>query len=119
MRQIQPLEEMPRIGEIPEGHSLLILAGRRPMLLACLAGGDQAELALMTPDRLRECLTSLRWSQRELAKVLDIDEARVRRWARGAAPIPQAIEPWLESLAAVHNALPLPPGWHDGGEKKP
>ena len=68
----------------------------------------------MTPDRLRECLDSLYWSQRLLARILGVDESLVRKWARGARPIPAAIGPWLESLAAVHAAWPAPVGWDAG-----
>lgn len=65
----------------------------------------------MTPTRLRECLTALHWSQRALARILDVDEGTVRRWARGAAAIPDEVPPWLESLTAAHVAAPLPAGW--------
>ena len=62
----------------------------------------------MTPQRLRECLALLRWSQRGLADALDADERQVRRWAAGAA-IPPAVAAWLDRLAAYHAKHP-PPG---------
>ena len=65
----------------------------------------------MTPTRLRQCLDALHWSQRGLASVLAYDEATVRKWARGAAPVPVKVAEWLDALARVHEARPLPEGW--------
>jgi transcriptional regulator with XRE-family HTH domain len=62
----------------------------------------------MTPDRFRECLALLRWSQRGLADALEMDERQVRRWAAGAT-VPPAVAAWLEKLAAIHAKHP-PPG---------
>lgn len=101
----------------PDGRALLLLPGFRPLIIPCQPRPAHPELELMTPDRLRECLAHLRWSQRELARALEINEATVRKWARGALPIPGPVEPWLESLAAVHVALPTPPGWADRERK--
>ena len=60
----------------------------------------------MTPDRLRECLALLHWSQRGLAVVLFCDDRLVRRWAQGSEPIPQSIAGWLERLASALEASP-------------
>lgn len=65
----------------------------------------------MTPTRYRECLTSLRWTQRGLAAALECDERLARRWASGDAPIPASVAAWLETLAKCHEALPAPKGW--------
>lgn len=62
----------------------------------------------MNPDRLRECLTLLRWSQRGLADALTMDERQVRRWATGAAVIPEQVALWLERRAAAIAADPPP-----------
>ena len=62
----------------------------------------------MTPDRLRECLALLRWSQRSLAAALAVDERQVRRWATGAAVIPEQVAAWLERRAAAMAADPPP-----------
>jgi ribosome-binding protein aMBF1 (putative translation factor) len=62
----------------------------------------------MTPERMRECLSLLRWSQRGLADALDMDERQVRRWAAGAA-VPAAVAAWLDRLASYHAKHP-PPG---------
>lgn len=62
----------------------------------------------MTPDRLRECLAALDWTQRSLARLLDVDERQVRRWAAGAS-VPAPVAAWLDRLAAYHTKHP-PPG---------
>ena len=63
----------------------------------------------MTPDRLRERLALLRWSQRGLAEALEVDARQVRYWANGAYAVPPPVAAWLEVLAAAHAANPLPP----------
>ena len=65
----------------------------------------------MTPDRIRECLAMLRWTQRGLADALGCDDRLVRRWASGDAEIPASVAAWLETLARVHAATPPPAGW--------
>lgn len=62
----------------------------------------------MTPDRLRECLAVLHWSQRGLADWLDMDERQVRRWASGASATPPAVAAWLERWAEFAQANPAP-----------
>ena len=62
----------------------------------------------MNPDRLRECLALLRWSQRGFADALVMDERQVRRWATGAAVIPDQVAAWLERRAAAMAADPPP-----------
>lgn len=62
----------------------------------------------MNPDRLRECLALLRWSQRGLAVALTMDERQVRRWATGVAVIPEQVAAWLERRAAAMAADPPP-----------
>ena len=64
----------------------------------------------MTPDRLRECLDLIGWSQRGLADKLEVDERQARRWAAGAAPIPDLVADWLERVGAFHAANPAPAG---------
>ena len=72
----------------------------------------------MTPDRLRECLRLLRWSLRDLAAALGIDDRQVRRWGAGGGAVPPAIAAWLEVLAAAHAANPPPsrPAWQPEGD---
>ena len=62
----------------------------------------------MTPDRFRECLAMLHWSQRGVAEILYCDDRLVRRWADGSEPVPESVERWLEGLARAHQALPSP-----------
>ncbi len=65
----------------------------------------------MSPDRFRECLALLHWSQRGLADILDTHPTTVRRMATGDATIPNNVAAWLEELAAAHRARPVPAGW--------
>jgi ribosome-binding protein aMBF1 (putative translation factor) len=62
----------------------------------------------VTPDRFRECLQLLDWSQRGVAALLDINERQVRRFATGQYRIPDPIAEWLETLARFHEAHPAP-----------
>jgi plasmid maintenance system antidote protein VapI len=62
----------------------------------------------MTPDRFRECLDALNWTQRGVASVLDVDERQVRRWATGQYSIPAPVAAWLETLTEFHEAHPAP-----------
>lgn len=54
----------------------------------------------MTPDRLRQCIDALGWSQRGLAGELGRPEGTVRQWARGATQIPDDVAAWLDAAAA-------------------
>lgn len=65
----------------------------------------------MSPDRLREVLALLRWSQRGLADALGCDDRLVRRWASGDGSVPPDVATWLEALAAAHERHPPPEGW--------
>ena len=69
------------------------------------------ESAPMTPDRFRECLALLHWSQRGLAQILYCDDRLVRRWAQGSEPVPESIGRWIEQLACAHEAA-LRPAMH-------
>ena len=62
----------------------------------------------MTPERFRECLTALCWTQHGFAAVIDVNEREVRRWASGQNPIPLRIAIWLDKLARYHEAYPPP-----------
>lgn len=62
----------------------------------------------MTPTRLRECLSALRWSQRGLADALGRPEGTVRQWARGAVRIPEDVAAWLEAAGQWHERHPRP-----------
>ena len=60
---------------------------------------------------MRQCLAALHWSQRDLARILDVGFARVNRWAMGADDIPPRVADWLASSAASLRAEPLPKDW--------
>ena len=62
----------------------------------------------MTPDRFRECLAALHWTQRGLARILDRPEGTVRQWARGAVRIPDNVAAWLEQNARFMESAPVP-----------
>ncbi len=65
----------------------------------------------MSPNRLREALSLLRWSQRGLAEALGCDDRLVRRWASGDATVPPDVATWLADLAEAHARRPAPEGW--------
>ena len=62
----------------------------------------------MTPNRLRECLESLVWTQRGLARILSRQEGTVRQWARGVVKIPDEVASWLEVRARHAERHPPP-----------
>lgn len=62
----------------------------------------------MTPTRLRECLESLHWSQRGLARIIGYSEGTVRCWARGRIEVPQPVAEWLEKCALFMQETPAP-----------
>lgn len=62
----------------------------------------------MTPQELRASLTTLRWSQRDLAEEAGVDEKQVRRWMRGAR-VPAPVTTYLRMLAQYHQRMA--PAW--------
>jgi ribosome-binding protein aMBF1 (putative translation factor) len=56
----------------------------------------------MTPTEFRACLEQLAWSQRDLARVVSLDDRLMRRWAAGQNEIPSNIAQWLKTLATFH-----------------
>lgn len=62
----------------------------------------------MSPDRLRECLDVLHWSQRGLADILGLDERQVRRCAAGQSQLRDGESAWLERRARAMEADPPP-----------
>ena len=61
----------------------------------------------MTPERRRECLNQLRWSQRSLTAIFPYDDRTIRRWFTDT-DAPADVDQWLETLAAFHAAHPPP-----------
>jgi transcriptional regulator with XRE-family HTH domain len=62
----------------------------------------------MTPPEFRLCLDLLSWSQRDLARMLGLDDRSVRRWSSGQNEIPGDIADWLATLTAFHAKHPAP-----------
>ncbi|MXV44300.1 nuclease [Saccharibacter sp. 17.LH.SD] len=62
----------------------------------------------MTPERFRECLLLMHWSQRGFARIVDRAEATVRQWARGKVTIPSDVAEWLEKGASFIESNPPP-----------
>ena len=56
-------------------------------------------------------IDALQWSQRGVAAYLGLADTRARRWASGELEIPPNVAAWLERLAAVHEAHPMPEEW--------
>ena len=65
----------------------------------------------MTPQRLREVLALLHWSQRGLADTLGCADSLTRGWARGRSVVPDGVAAWLEELAAFQAQHPPPERW--------
>lgn len=62
----------------------------------------------MTPTRLRECLETIGWTQRGLARMLGRQEGTVRQWARGAVQIPEDVGYWVNRVANHIEKYPPP-----------
>ncbi|MCP1243866.1 helix-turn-helix domain-containing protein [Acetobacter lambici] len=65
----------------------------------------------MTPERLKECLELIGWSQHELAKRVEADKQLVSEWVLGTSDIPASIAAWLETLGQIHAKFPNPKSW--------
>jgi transcriptional regulator with XRE-family HTH domain len=65
----------------------------------------------MNTERLRECLSAIRWSQHDLARALDCSPRLIRRWASGDAAVPDVVARWLATLASTHVNHPPPTDW--------
>ncbi len=65
----------------------------------------------MTPERCRECLKALRWTEMELASALQCDISLPKAWASGEVAVPAGVGAWLETMAQVHEGLPPPLTW--------
>jgi hypothetical protein len=62
----------------------------------------------MTATEMRDCLDAIRWSQHQLARVLEYDAGHIRKKVRGKEPIEPQFAAWLRALARVHRAYPPP-----------
>lgn len=62
----------------------------------------------MTSEQFQQCLTALRWSQFDLAVVLQCDVFLVHAWGNGTEPVPGDIAAWLDELAKAHQRARVP-----------
>ena len=63
---------------------------------------------VMSGARLGRCLIFIGWAKRELARRTGRHQTQIRRWLKGASPIPQDVAAWIEALAAFVAAHPGP-----------
>lgn len=54
----------------------------------------------MTPDRLDECLSIIRWSPGTLANCFECDTSLIDAWLIGELEIPPKAAAWIETVAA-------------------
>lgn len=58
----------------------------------------------MTPERLEECLRTVRWEPDTLAEAMDVPSELVAGWLAGHDDVPRKVAAWLEALCFVHEA---------------
>ncbi len=59
----------------------------------------------MTPERLDECLSLIRWSPDTLARCFGCDVSLVDAWLTGEAEVPMKAGAWIEVVAQHHIAF--------------
>lgn len=59
----------------------------------------------MTPADFRATLATLRFTQRAVARDLNVDPTTVNRWATGRLPVPPRPRAWLAAQARILAAL--------------
>jgi hypothetical protein len=64
-------------------------------------------------EHIEWCLEVLGWSHGELARRLDVNPNKVSKWIGGKSHMPNRVAVWLEMLARVMHAMPVPPLWGD------
>ena len=62
----------------------------------------------MTPTQFTRAIGQIGWTLRHTAECLDLPPVRIKRWAHGDYPIPDAVAHWLEALARAHKQNPAP-----------
>lgn len=58
----------------------------------------------MTPERLTECLSQIRWKKDVLAEAIDVPSEMVSAWLSGTEQVPRKVAAWIEALCFVHEA---------------
>ena len=59
----------------------------------------------MTPDRLRECLSVLKWGTTALAVMAQVSPVTARRWLNGQREIPITVGAAMEAMVTAAAAL--------------
>lgn len=59
----------------------------------------------MSPDRLEECLATIRWTPDILARALECDVSLIHAWLDGNAEIPMKTGIWINLVAKHHEAF--------------
>jgi hypothetical protein len=73
---------------------------------------DGEEFALpQSGARLTWQMEMIGWGRAELAHRLNVRVTKVGMWEKGKSNIPNSVSAWLESLARLMAAMPMPPGW--------
>jgi hypothetical protein len=54
----------------------------------------------MTPERLDECLSIIRWSPDTLAECFGCDASLIEAWLSGEMEMPAKASAWIETVAA-------------------
>lgn len=62
----------------------------------------------MEPNEFLDCIDTLNWSVCGLARRLNVDENRVRRWASGRYQVPEELAVWLNRLVDTLQRYPAP-----------
>ena len=62
----------------------------------------------MTPKQFTAAIDQIGWTLRGTAEHLALPPTRIRRWADGEYPVPDAVAHWLEALARAHKQNPAP-----------
>jgi len=65
----------------------------------------------MTAERLNWCLETIGWSRSVLAERLDIEGTTVARMCQGKSGIPNRVAVWIDTLAKIVLAVPVPHLW--------
>ena len=67
----------------------------------------------MSPERYRECLHELGFTQRGLGRLLGCSDRLTRLWAMGGVPVPDSLAVWLETCLTLrgtrHGLKKTPP----------
>ena len=58
----------------------------------------------MTPERLAECLSTIRWNPSTLAEAMDVPAQAVADWLSGGEDIPRKVAAWLDQEAVAATA---------------